>query len=127
MLVDDNDTDNIINEKIILSSHFAQRVMKFSAAEDALEFLKTRGVQPAALPEYIFLDMNMPKIDGFGFLKIFREMPAGVRKKCKIILLSAYDYGFNLEKANRDNFVAKCLFKPLKQEYLHAIQIQIKR
>ena len=54
ILVDDNDTDNIINEKIILSSHFSERVIKFSAAEDALKFLKSNGSGTGKLPEFIF-------------------------------------------------------------------------
>ncbi|MGZ6555039.1 MAG: response regulator, partial [Bacteroidia bacterium] len=44
MLIDDNDIDNFINEKMIKSSHFAENVYVHTSAKSALEFLKNISI-----------------------------------------------------------------------------------
>jgi DNA-binding LytR/AlgR family response regulator len=63
MLIDDNSLDNFINKKLIETHGFAEKVMTYQEATEALEILKT---SPASdWPEVIFLDINMPEMDGF--------------------------------------------------------------
>ena len=73
LLVDDNDIDNFINERMITTSHFAPGVVVRNSAQNALDYLREIGEDAARLPEVIFLDLNMPVMDGLSFLKQLRS------------------------------------------------------
>ncbi len=64
MLVDDNEIDNIINEKIIEANAFAEQILVFQTGQDALEYLREHQGDVESLPEIVFLDINMPIMDG---------------------------------------------------------------
>ena len=73
MLVDDNDTDNFISRRIIEITNFANSVEIKNSGKSALEYLETHKDSPENLPDYIFLDINMPIVDGFVFLYEFEK------------------------------------------------------
>ena len=72
MLVDDNEVDNFINQKMIEGSNFADHVYIHTSSKSALEFLsnlqRSSDVPQSMIPGVIFLDINMPIMDGFQFL-----------------------------------------------------------
>ena len=70
MLVDDNEIDNLINQKMIEASGIAEHIYTHTGARSAIEFLRNIEKLDAAstsnvLPELIFLDIDMPLMDGF--------------------------------------------------------------
>ena len=78
ILVDDNHIDNIIHEKIILSSNYAKQVISFESAIKAIDFLKKVDLSNQDEPVIIFLDLRMPEMDGYGFLhqlKTLQNLP----------------------------------------------------
>ena len=64
MLIDEDEIDNIINQKIIESNKFSERVMVFQTGTDALDFLRNNSKVAENLPDLIFLDLNMPRMNG---------------------------------------------------------------
>ena len=90
MLVDDNDTDNFISKRIIEITKFAQRVEIKNSGKSALQYLEQEQNNPENLPNLIFLDINMPIVDGFVFLFEFEMFPDVVKNKCKIVILLSY-------------------------------------
>ncbi len=121
LLIDDNSMDNFINKKILETGHFASSVISHQGAPEALAYLKKENIE--ALPEIIFLDINMPGMDGFQFLDAFAELPAAVHQKCKIIMLSTSESFKDLNRANKNPFVKKFLNKPLSSPVISAIKI----
>src|SRR5438874_13607589 len=89
LLIDDNEIDNFINERMITSSGFAEKVIVRNSSDNALQFLKEKEHDENALPEIIFLDLNMPVKDGFVFLNDFETLFDTVKQKCKIVVLSS--------------------------------------
>jgi len=73
MLVDDNDTDNFISKRIIEITKFAKRVEVKGSGKAALDYLRENQSSPENLPSLIFLDINMPIVDGFVFLYEFEK------------------------------------------------------
>lgn len=120
LLIDDNEIDNFINERMITSNHFAQEVIMKNSADAALDFLKTVN-DDASCPEIIFLDLNMPVKDGFGFLADFEAMNDIVKGKCKIVVLSSSISPEDINKASTNPHVFKYVNKPLSEKYLDAI------
>jgi len=68
MLVDDNDTDNFISKRIIEITNFASEVEIKNSGKAALDYLKNHKNNLDKLPDLIFLDINMPIVDGFVLL-----------------------------------------------------------
>lgn len=118
MLVDDNDTDNFISQKIIELNGFADRVIAKNSGKSALEYLEANENDPSALPEVIFLDINMPIVDGFVFLFEFERFNDELKKKCKIAILSSSDNKRDIERIVDNDYVVKYITKPLTQDAL---------
>lgn len=123
MLIDEDEIDNIINQKIIESNNFSERVMVFQTGTDALDFLRVNAKVAENLPDLIFLDINMPIMDGFQFLEEFEKLDTPILDKSKIIMLSSSISPRDIDRAASNRFVKKYLNKPLNSRYLQAITI----
>ena len=123
MLIDEDEIDNIINQKIIESNNFSERVMVFQTGTEALDFLRVNSRVAENLPDLIFLDINMPIMDGFQFLEEFEKLDSPILDKSKIIMLSSSISPRDIDRAASNRFVKKYLNKPLNSRYLQAITI----
>jgi len=122
MLVDDNDTDNFISRRIIEITNFAKNVEIKNSGKSALEYLDINKESPDKLPEYIFLDINMPIVDGFVFLYEFEKFNSFLRNKCKVIILSSSDNKRDIDKIVNNDNVIKFITKPLTENALEEIK-----
>lgn len=128
MLVDDFSIDNYINTKMLNYYGFSNRVMVFTSARKALEYLKTCVEQPATseMPAYIFLDLNMPDIDGEGFLKLYSSFPERVKMQCKMIVLSSSVNPIDMHLSIRNKDVFMYLSKPLIKSNIDELNMLVK-
>jgi CheY-like chemotaxis protein len=123
MLVDDNDTDNFISKRIIEITGFSKRIEIKNSGKAALDYLKENERKPENLPSVIFLDINMPVVDGFVFLYEFEKFSELVRSKCKVIILSSSDNKRDIDKIVNNNHVIKFITKPLTETALQEIRL----
>jgi CheY-like chemotaxis protein len=121
MLVDDNDTDNFISKRIIEITKFAKRIEVKNSGKSALEYLEKEQNNPENLPNIIFLDINMPIVDGFVFLFEFENFEDIVRNKCKVVILSSSDNKRDIEKIVDNDYVVKFITKPLNEQSLREL------
>lgn len=121
LLVDDNEIDNFINERIIVSSGFAKDVVVKNSADGALKYLQGLTSTPEKIPDFIFLDLNMPVKDGFGFLEDFASMDEAIRNRSKVIVLSSSISPDDINRASTNPYVHKYINKPLSEKYLEAV------
>ncbi len=122
MLVDDNDTDNFINKRIIELTKFAPNIEIKNSGKSALEYLEKNKNNNSKLPDLIFLDINMPIVDGFVFLYEFESFPENVKEKCKVVILSSSDNKRDIDKIVNNNYVIKFITKPLTEEELDKVK-----
>ena len=123
MLVDDNETDNFISKRIIEITKFARRVEVKNSGKSALDYLKENQSSADDLPNIIFLDINMPIVDGFVFLYELEKFSEVVRNKCKVIILSSSDNKRDIDKIVNNNHVIKFITKPLTEVALDEIKL----
>ena len=121
MLVDDNDTDNFISKRIIEITKFANEVIIKNSGKSALEYLDEFKDNPDKLPNIIFLDINMPIVDGFVFLYEFEKFQDIVKDKCKVIILSSSDNKRDIDKIVNNDHVIKFITKPLTEAALDEV------
>lgn len=123
LLVDDNDTDNFISKRIIEITKFSERVEVKSSGKGALDYLREHQNKPEQIPSIIFLDINMPIVDGFVFLYEFEKFNELVKNKSKVIILSSSDNKRDIDKIVNNNHVIKFITKPLTEMALDEIKL----
>ena len=121
MLVDDNDTDNFISRRIIEITKFAEDVVIKNSGKSALEYLEDHKTNHSKLPDLIFLDINMPIVDGFVFLYEFEKFDYSIKDKCKVIILSSSDNKRDIDKIVNNDHVIKFITKPLTEIALEEV------
>jgi CheY-like chemotaxis protein len=110
-LVDDDPINNLINKRLLSKTGISSNIKEFLGGEDALAFLNN-------IPEdhhlLIFLDINMPVLNGWEFLNKYLEYFP--KRTDKIVILSSSIDFQDRQKAQEYDIVAGFLEKPLTLE-----------
>ena len=122
MLIDDNEIDNLINEKMIEGCNFAERVYVYTSGKGALEYLKNlerdKTINKDLVPDIIFLDINMPVMDGFQFIEEYKKLDNYEKHRSIIVMLTTSINPSDREVSEKDEAILKFINKPLNQKYL---------
>ena len=125
MLLDDNELDNFINQKTLEANNFAHKIYVNTSSKSALEFLNNLEISSNdkfdIFPEIIFIDINMPMIDGFQFIDNFKEKFNKRFNSVRIIILTSSIIESDRIKANNISKNILFLNKPLTKDALNQI------
>ncbi len=123
LLIDDDEINNMICTKIISKNDFATNVVACSSARQGLKYLQdalTDGAKP--LPTVIFLDINMPVMNGWDFLDQYKQMPGLADKGIVLIMLSSSSSANDLSRAQSYPQVSDYITKPLTAAHLQHVR-----
>ena len=119
LLVDDNASLNMVNVRYIERLEIAQQVAEVRNGQEAIDFVlhqnKYSKGNATFLPEVIILDLNMPIMDGFEFLKKYHDIDPELQKS-RIIVLSSSNRLEEREKALAYGAVEEYWVKPITKE-----------
>lgn len=118
ILVDDNDIDLFVQKRLLELNHFASQILTYQSPVDALNFLRTTD----EVPEVIFLDLNMPILDGYEFLDEMMQLPAEKLAKVQVIILTSSSSMADREKTMNYPVVVDFISKPLSQSNLQQLK-----
>jgi CheY-like chemotaxis protein len=125
MLIDDSDIDLFIQQKIVEITSFADQISTFISPQEALDYLLQ--ADPEQIPELIFLDLNMPLMDGFEVLERMKNHPNALAANYQVVILTSSNSLKDKEKATNYPFVKGFISKPLSEESLNALGGEMSR
>jgi CheY-like chemotaxis protein len=122
LLIDDDEPTNFLNKRLLEGMHCAEKVQVIQKASEALEYLeKVAGLENDSFPDIIFLDINMPAMDGWEFLEAFREIVNKRKKKVRLVMLTTSINPEDEQKARESEVVTAFRNKPLSREMMKEI------
>ena len=96
-------------------------VKEFEESTVALDYLKSCLSARVALPQYIFLDLNMPVLDGWDFLTDFSVLVSDKAKQPQIYIMTSSIDLKDIEKAKKFKVASNYLVKPVTANVLKGI------
>ncbi len=119
LLVDDDTTANYLNKRLFQKLEVAEKLLVTHNGLEALQLLQANCPSPHC-PTLILLDINMPIMDGFEFLKAYEQLELAQRQSVIIILLTTSLNPQDIEKVVQAN-ITGLLNKPLTEAALKSI------
>lgn len=121
LLVDDDSTTNFLHRKLLERLGVAEHIVVALNGQEALEVLLAQcHQQPAGQPVLVFLDVNMPVMNGIQFLEAYHLLPLAQQCAVVIIMLTTSVHTEDLQRVNQLP-VADFLSKPLTQQHVEHV------
>lgn len=121
LLIDDAASDNFFHTRTINKLGCADQVVAVKSGPQALSYLQSSSQEDSPSPNLIFLDINMPGMDGWAFLKDYRDNQYDVQSGAVLCMLSTSNNPDDVHRATEDPSVAEYLTKPLTEEQLSTV------
>lgn len=118
LLIDDDEIVNSINKVIIQHAKFAEEIIAENFAANAITYLKSLSVDE--LPRAIFLDVNMPEMNGWDFVEEYEKLEVDT-DGVKIIMLTSSINPRDQKRALSISHIKAFVTKPLSPELLDKI------
>src|SRR6201995_5366150 len=121
LLIDDDEPTNFLNRLTLEQSGCTQNIRVAQSGQEALDYLHSCGPGTPPRPDLIFLDINMPAMDGWEFLERYRRLPSERKADIVLIMLTTSLNPDDEVKTRTIPEVAGFENKPLSQHRLQAL------
>jgi len=115
-LVDDDRIYQFTAKKTLETIDLTQNISIFSNGEEAIEHIKEKLEQPHSLPDVIFLDINMPLMDGWQFLDEYVKLDVRLKKNVTIYMVSSSVDEADIKKSKEYEVIKDYIIKPIGRE-----------
>ncbi|GER59113.1 response regulator [Patiriisocius marinus] len=117
LLIDDDKATNFYNLMMVSRHEQFSEVSSVTNGQDGLDYLVEAKSGKFKTPDLIFLDINMPGMNGWEFLTEFEKLGSEFTSKIKVIILSTSsdpdEVRKTLENYNAEDFISKPLSLPI--------------
>ena len=113
-IIDDDDIFIYGTKKIMKKIDFCDEILVFNNGQEAMDGLKQLAAENKKLPSVIFLDINMPIMDGWEFLEDFIKIPNNNREHVTIYIISSSIDPMDIQKVQMYGLVNNYILKPIR-------------
>ncbi|AXX16160.1 response regulator [Leptospira borgpetersenii] len=124
LFIDDNQDDNFFHERVIRKGNYAETVTTKQSGQDALDFLKNKSENPEPFPDLIFLDINMPGMNGWEFLEEYKKLDQALQTSTIIVMLTTSENPDDRNKFSQFGTTSDFKTKPLTNLMMDEILIR---
>ncbi|WP_108803861.1 response regulator [Aquimarina sp. Aq107] len=118
LLIDDDKATNFFNERVVTKHNSFDNVNTVQSGKAALEYLSKVENKEVIKPDLIFLDINMPAMNGWEFLIEFAKLNKTITEGIKVILLSTSSNPDDVNESIKNHSVDDFINKPLSLDLL---------
>ncbi len=122
MLIDDDEVYNFICSETIKKILNIKDIITYTSSQNGLNFLAKSIADKAQLPDLIFIDINMPILDGWSFIEEYQKMSSDIAQKVLIYIQSSSVYDEDIEKSKTYAVIDGFITKPLSLAQLMEIK-----
>lgn len=112
LLIDDNEGDNYFNNMLIKEMDIAEHIQ---LAQDGLQAINYLKDEKNVFPELIFLDINMPVMNGWEFLKQYKKLNEKKKGNTVVVILATIGNSDEINAAPEIDLISKFELKPLNK------------
>ncbi len=120
VLVDDNETTSFLNNRLLGRLAVAGQVTTYTRADEAFAQLWGGEEARAEAPDLVFVDLKMPGVSGFEFLKMYSHLPQAVQAKTVMAVLTTSMHQADTARVAEYPNV-EYLTKPLTEEKMNKL------
>ncbi|WP_273568361.1 response regulator [Maribacter halichondriae] len=124
-IIDDDPIFIYGTKRIMNEIDFSENILVYNNGQDALDGLMALTAEGKDLPSVIFLDLNMPIMNGWEFLEDYVKIPNPNREKVIIYILSSSVDPRDLERIKHYKVVNNYILKPISPKDLKRVLEQV--
>jgi len=120
-IIDDDEITQFLLSHKVKEHSFADNYRLIQNAKDAIGYLVENKNDPQALPDLIFLDINMPEMNSWEFLDKYEPIAQAITKEVYICILTSSLFKKDIERAKAHPRVHEYLVKPIQEDTLNEL------
>lgn len=120
-IIDDDDSYRYLFNREIRALHFVNKTLSFSDGEEAIHFFKQYHDRADEIPDVVFLDINMPIMDGWDFLQEYTKLKSSLCKPVAIYMISSSIDEADKNRAHNIKELSAYIVKPIATQELYEI------
>jgi len=120
-IIDDDDVYQYTMTRALKSDSLVKKILVFSDGEEALDFMIDNIASNDSLPDVIFLDINMPIMDGWQFLEEYVKLKPRVGKQITIYMVTSSVDPVDVDRAAKFSEISDYLVKPIQPDQIREL------
>jgi CheY-like chemotaxis protein len=120
LLIDDDEIASYLIGKLVKKSQLVNDFVVQENGKDGIDFLRSI-TKKEDFPDVIFVDLDMPVLNGYGFLSHYQEEFWRKHPGTQVVMLTSSQRKLDWNKAMQFDCLVDFIFKPVTKDYLEQL------